>query len=96
VTIIATEPRIAPLDWDSELYLFERQPMRYTIATVMTSYPVYKIEADSLEEAIELFNSGSESPFDEDVDEHTVKSVVDENGCDLTEEWDRIEAGDDE
>ena len=70
--------------------------MRYTIATVMTSFPVYEIEADSLEEAIELFNSGSEQPVDEDVDEHTVESVVDENGYELTEEWNRVEAGDDE
>jgi hypothetical protein len=62
----------------------------------MKSFPVYEIEADSLEEAKELFYSGSERPVDEDVEKHIVESVEDENGCDLTDEWHSVEAGDDE
>lgn len=68
--------------------------MRYRIATSMTSYPVYEIEADSLQEALEAFNSGFEEPIWEDVDDHAVEKVTDENGCDLTDQWYSIEGGD--
>ena len=70
--------------------------MRYTITTVMTSYPVYEIEANNLEEAIELFASGGEHPIDEDVGEQIVERVVDTNGTDLTGEWNKADAGDNE